>query len=61
MKKGEQEKQAEEEHKHSVDRVTLQKVTQCKEHKWRKLTETEIACTVCPTVNIVDVTDNYVK
>lgn len=61
MKKGEQEAKAEMEQKHFVDRATLNKVTQCREHSWRKLTDTEIACTICPTVNIVDSADNYVK
>lgn len=27
--------------------------TQCQNHKWRVLNETEIACTVCPTALIV--------
>lgn len=32
------------------------RVTQCKkdQHRFRKLTENEVACTICPTVLIVD-------
>lgn len=32
---------------------------QCRDHTWRKLNHTEIACTRCPTVHIVDNADNY--
>ena len=37
-------------------------VTQCVEHKWRKLNENELECTLCPTAIIVnpDVIDSMV-
>lgn len=28
--------------------------TMCREHRWRKLSDTEIGCTVCPTALIVN-------
>lgn len=34
-------------------------VTMCLAHKWRKLNDHEIACTICPTVNIVANADDY--
>lgn len=30
-------------------------VTQCTDHKWRKLSENELECTKCPTAVIVNV------
>jgi len=30
------------------------------QHKWKKISENEIACTICPTINIVDNPDDYV-
>lgn len=35
-------------------------VTQCETHVWRKLNDSEIACSICPTVNIVNNPDEYV-
>lgn len=32
---------------------------QCREHTWKKLNQTEIYCTQCPTVHIVDNAENY--
>lgn len=39
------------------------RVTMCSVdgHKWRKFSDTEIACEICPTVNIVGDTSKYVK
>ena len=33
--------------------IAKNRVTQCQEHKWRKLNEKELACLLCPTVVIV--------
>jgi hypothetical protein len=33
----------------------------CERHQWRKLNDTEVACSVCPTVNIVENTDKYIE
>lgn len=34
-------------------------VSQCQNHTWRILNDKEIACIVCPTVNIVDNANDY--
>lgn len=34
-------------------------VYQCESHNWRKHSENEIACTLCPTVNIVENVDEF--
>lgn len=34
---------------------------QCEEHRWRKISDTEVACTLCPTVNIVINANEYVE
>ena len=49
------------EHKHAIDRRDTLKVSQCKNHIFRKLTENEVACIQCPTVLIVNNTKDYVK
>lgn len=38
-----------------------QGVTQCAEHRWRKLNDHEIECAQCPTVNIVDNAEAYIN
>lgn len=44
---------------HPEAAIKKTKVTMCQVHTWRKLSETEIACTICPTINIVANADDY--
>lgn len=42
------------------DNIKKTKISQCKDgHSWRKLNDTEIACTICPTIHIVERADDY--
>lgn len=43
------------------DHIVKSAVRQCQNHTWRKLNDTEVACTVCPTVNIVNNSDDYLS
>lgn len=54
-------KETELEHKHIAHRADLKGITQCQEHKWRKESENEIACTVCPTVLRVENINDFLK
>lgn len=38
----------------------LKKKTQCKEHKWKQISDNEIACDICGTVLIVKNVKDYV-
>jgi len=48
-------------HPESAILKTLVTACQPSGHVWRKLNAIEIACTICPTINIVSNADDYIK